>query len=241
MFPPSVPKLRINGDAIVAAADDSNGIVFRMSSDSTMSVSVVVAPMVIPDPEDLMPFISGIVVTSTSAEGNGKPLPCTQSFIIPPTRSLPPPRTLAPGPSCPNSPTAWETVVGSCRSKPFIRGPPFLRHVSQGREDPGSGERNVLHPHANRVVNSVDDRRRRRRDGRLANPVRAEYAVVLRLLDHHYINRRYILDRQHLVVEQVRIERHTSGLVAHERFGQRLADAHDRAALDLLLESHRVD
>ena len=87
---------------------------------------MVVIPLLL----GLMPLKSGIAVMSTRADGKGMPLPVTQSFKMPPTMSLPPARTFPAVPSWSSSPTACETVVGSCKSKPFIAHPlqdDFLR------------------------------------------------------------------------------------------------------------------
>src|SRR2546421_8259241 len=205
-----------------------------------MSVSVVAAPMVMPLAAFLMPLSSGIVVMSTRADGNGMPLPVTQSFMMPPTMSLPPASTLPAPPSRSSKPTASVSVVGSCRSKPFIASPP-LRRALQGGQDPSAPERKIVHPRAYGVVDRVDHRRRDRSDRRLTYTVRAEGAVVLRFLDDHHVDGRRVLDGQHLVIEQVWTQWHTGRRVAHERLGECLPDAHDRATFDLLLYSHRID
>ena len=123
MLPPSVPKLRISGEAIVLAASDRSGSVFWTSADSMTSLNVVAAPRLRPLPLGLMPFSSGMVVMSTRADGSGMPLPVTQSFMMPPTMSLPPARILTVAPSVSSRPTASATLVGSCRSKAFIASP----------------------------------------------------------------------------------------------------------------------
>ena len=50
MLPPSVPKLRISGEAMVLAASERSGNDFWTSADSMISDSVVAAPMVSPLP-----------------------------------------------------------------------------------------------------------------------------------------------------------------------------------------------
>src|ERR1051326_5686391 len=122
MLPPRVPKLRIKGEAIDSAACVSNGKLFCRSACSMTSVSVVVAPMCAPSEPSLMPLRSGIVVRSTTWTGMGMPLPVTQSFMMPPIRSLPPPTSLLVAPNLSSIPTASLTVVGSYSSKLFIAG-----------------------------------------------------------------------------------------------------------------------
>ena len=56
------------------------------------SLSVAAAPMLVVSPTEML-VRSLIVVRSMRTSGNGNPLPLTQSFIIPPMRSLPPPTT----------------------------------------------------------------------------------------------------------------------------------------------------
>src|SRR5712692_2054256 len=120
------------------------------------------------------------------------PLPCTQSFMIPPTRSVPPPRTLAVGPIFVSRPTASWTLVASCSSKAFIASSSRLCALQRGLNLLAS-ERRLGDPDANRVVDGVGDDRRRQRHGRLADAVRAEHPVLLGLLDQDHVGQRRVL------------------------------------------------
>ena len=78
------------------------------------SVSVTAAPIVAPSFVLLMVARSLIVVRSIRTSGIGRPGPLTQSFIMPPTRSLPPPMTFADREEFwRRRSTACETVVAS--------------------------------------------------------------------------------------------------------------------------------
>jgi hypothetical protein len=61
--------LRISGEATLSAACTSTGQPRRRSADSIMSVSRVAAPIATPPDPTRMPFISGIVITSTRCSG----------------------------------------------------------------------------------------------------------------------------------------------------------------------------
>src|SRR5438067_2842350 len=242
MLPPSVPKLRINGEATLTAACVSKGKLCCRSLFSMISLNVVVAPMCAPSEPMLIPLRSGIVVRSTTWTGRGMPLPVTQSFITPPIRSLPPPSALLVAPNLSSRPTASWTVVGSYSSKVFITLAPLASGALQAREDLLASDRHVSDPHANGVVDGVGDRRRRRGHRRLADPVRAEHAVLLRVLDQDHSDvPGCVLDAQGLVVQHVGVQRQTGRRVRQQLLGQRGAQRHDHAAFDLLFERKRVD
>src|SRR5579885_790263 len=103
-------------------------------------------------------------------------------------------------------------LVASCSSKAFMLSSSRLSAL-QGGLDLLAGEWRLGDPHTDGVVDGVSDNRRGQRHGRLADAVRAEHAVLLRLLDEYHLGQRRILDAQRLVVQQVAIERQTGGLV----------------------------
>ena len=89
---------------------------------SMTSVSVVVAPMCAPSAADVDPIAApGWSSGRRSGIGDGHALARTQSFITPPTRSLPPPSDFGRGAELVQHDRAASlTVVGSYSSKLFI-------------------------------------------------------------------------------------------------------------------------
>jgi len=111
----------MSGDATVSAAAVRSGNFDAMSLCSMTSVSVAVAPIVAPPPSTEIVERSLIVVRSTMTSGNGRPAPWTQSFRMPPMRSLPPPTTfVARLEFYLRRSTACATVVASYSSKALI-------------------------------------------------------------------------------------------------------------------------
>src|SRR6266508_5515383 len=237
MFPPRVPKLRMSGDATLSAAFTRSGSFPWRSFESTMSVRVVAAPIVVPSFAMRMPVSSLIVVRSMSTSGMGMPLPVTQSFMTPPTRSLPPPTTFTARSVFLRSRSiaSW-TVVASYSSKPLM-----AVLLLQRREELLAGEGHLGDPDTDRVVDRVRDGRRRRSHRGLAEAVRAERAVLLGLLDDHRVDGGDVLDAQRAVVEEVRVQRQAGGLVDEQLLGEDRPERHDDAALDLLADRERVD
>src|SRR5438046_8681605 len=90
--------------------------------------------------------------------------------------------------------------------------PPYSVRRLEGGEQLVAREWHLCHPHTDRVVDRVDDRRRRRTHGRLAQSVATERAVRLWLLDDDDLGGRRVLDRKRTVVGQLRVARQPGGL-----------------------------
>src|SRR5262249_36091101 len=134
------------------------------------------------------------------------PLPWTQSFITPPIRSLPPPSGRLVAPNWLSRPTACWTDVGSYNSKLFIVFGSPASGALERREHLLACDRHFGDPRAHRVVDRGGDRGRGRRHRRLANAVRTEHPVLLRVLNQDDLDiLRGVLDAQRLVVEHVRV------------------------------------
>src|SRR5207244_11684758 len=71
--------------------------------------------------------------------------------------------------------------------------PPYSVRRLEGGEQLVARERHLCHPHTDRVVDRVDDRRRRRTHGRLAQSVASERAVRLSPLDDDHLGERRAL------------------------------------------------
>src|SRR5439155_7002493 len=100
--------------------------------------------------------------------------------MMPPMMSLPPPSGLAFTPSLLKTVSASGTVVGSYSSKLFIW---VLPHLLQRRHQLLAGDRHIVHPHPDRVVDGGGDGGAGWRHRRLADSVGAVGTVLLRLLD----------------------------------------------------------
>src|SRR6266540_1675542 len=171
----------MSGEATLSAAWTRIGNLSLTSFESTTSLSVVAAPMVSPSEDALMPMRSLMVVRSMRTSGYGRPLPLTQSFIRPPTRSLPPPTTFTLRLACAFSrSTASLTDPASYSSKALIAFLLSVRRLDR-REQLVASERHLRHPRADRVVHRVHDRRCRWAHRRLAQAVRSEDTVGLGL------------------------------------------------------------
>src|SRR3954465_12256159 len=222
-LPPSVARLRICSVAASEAAWASAAYLSRTRACSSISASVVSAPISSPSAFASMPRGSS-AFTLTSRSGAGR------SALRSVNRSVPPASGRAAGPM---APSAASSVAGF----EYANGLMVERHQKLV-----TGYGKVAEAHAGGVENGIGDRRGGRNDRRLADAFRAER---VRLLVRHALGGVHdlgdVAQRGHLVLLQVGVERLAQPLVHHALFRQRIADALRHAADHLALHQERID